>query len=288
MDESIGVVFHVPVLLAILLGVVQGVTEFLPISSDGHLAVLQIFFGQRYDLDAIPLAYDVFLHLATLIVTFHFLRKEAWSVLLNIGAKTALGDHVRKLAIAGFVACLPVAIVGIFFKDQIEASFHSLTIAGLGFLVTAALLEFAHRKQLRSGGANESYRVGDVLQLQVPGVLAALLIGVAQSTAVLPGVSRSGTTIAAALLLGMSPVSAVRFSFLLAIPAVFGAVVFKADDIVSLPPSYYGALAVGFGVTFLAGWIAIRLVPVVVTKLKLRYFAIYLVPLALVCLFFGK
>lgn len=274
-----------PILLAVLLGIVQGVTEFLPVSSDGHLAIVQIYLGRWLDLEHIPLAFDVALHGATLLVTFVFLRKQVFSILRHLFSAGERGAKARGLVLAGFIASLPVALVGLMWKHQIEASFTSKAIAGLGFLVTGLLLEFAHRRQLISAPrATAKSPDEDPLFLQVPTPLEAFFIGVAQATAVLPGLSRSGSTIAAALLFGIDARSAVYFSFLLALPAVFGAVVLESDSILALPPEYTAPLVIGFLVTTLVGSFAIRVVPLVVTRLKLRAFSLYVSILGVLCL----
>lgn len=267
-----------PIIFSIILGIVQGITEFLPISSDGHLVAVQVMLGQALQVRDVPLAYDVALHAATLIVTFYYLRADVFAILGGLLAGGDRGRRAWSLVLVGAIASFPVAVVGLLLKHQIEQSFSSAILAGFGFFVTAALLELAHRRQKATSNGEAPQSMLD-LTWPLPSPKQALIIGLAQATAVLPGVSRSGTTITSALLLGLPATTAVRFSFLLALPSVLGAVLLEAKDITQLPDDYRAGLLVGFLVTLAVGSVAIRLVPIIVSRLKLRWFAWYLVAL---------
>ena len=188
-----------------LLAVVQGLTEFLPISSSGHLVLVQSLLG----MEEAPLAIDVALHVGTLLAVVVVYR----GALADL-ARDVLAGRLRELGLL-FLGSLPVGIVGFTLKDAIERGFHSARLAGVGLLVTALALglgEAGRRRRLATG--REPRELGP---------REALLIGAVQALALVPGISRSGTTIAAGLLLGLAPERAARFSFLLSIPAIAAA-----------------------------------------------------------------
>jgi len=268
-----------PFLLAIALGIVQGLTEFLPVSSSGHLVVARALFEPWLGGVEAPLAFDIVVHSATGLVVVFYLREELLSAVRVVFEKTELGDNVRQLAVTIVVGTLPAIIVGFFLKDLIEESFKSLSIALNGFLLTAFLLELAHRRQVKLGGPiKEGLQSFD---WQPPTTLQALIIGIAQALAIMPGVSRSGSTIAIALILGLSPVSAVRFSFFLLLPVVFGGLIIELEQIRLLNSDATAALATAFVTTCIVGYLALRALVWVVQSAKLRYFAIYVLVISL-------
>ena len=274
-----------PIFLAVLLGIVQGITEFLPVSSSGHLVVFQHFLEPLFGAQKTTLAFDVLVHVATLFVTLAFLKRDLASILRYLFQSGPEGAVVRGLALRTIIGTLPAVVVVLFFKDQIETAFSSVRAAAGGFVVTALLLELAHRKQLRFQPTTSNNDYGISWPLPTP--LQALLIGTAQAVAILPGVSRSGSTIAAALLLGLPAESALRFSFFLFIPAVLGAAVLQLKDLAELSASHGPAYAAGFVSTILVGWFAVQLLATLLRSAKLRYFAIYVACLGLVLLIFG-
>jgi undecaprenyl-diphosphatase len=201
----------VSVALIIVLSVLQGVTEFLPVSSSGHLRIAHHFFGQ----DSPSTAQDVILHLATLLSVFWVFRSELIS-LLKPGHSERGDSQTPGLFRTGtliLVGTIPVGIVGIFFGESIENLTTHLNRIGYAYLANAAILLVAHRAGSHAAGKD----------LHAMSLRDALIIGLAQSVALVRGISRSGSTITAALCLGYSAVPAALFSFLLAIPAIGGA-----------------------------------------------------------------
>ena len=276
-------------LQALLLGLLQGLTEYLPVSSSGHLAIGAYLFGVDGEES---MAFTIVVHVATVLSTLVILWREivwilrgVWCQLTGkVSAQTAGSSSCSSLnaetryAINILISMIPVGIVGLFFKDQVEQIFGSgLTIVGIMLLVTAALLVFSYYARPR--------------QRESISPLHAFLIGIGQALAVMPGLSRSGTTIATGLLLGNKKESMAQFSFLMVIPPILGEALLdvlklmKGDeafgDIEFLP------LAVGFLAAFVSGCAACRWMISIVRKGKLLYFGIYCALVALLVLFFA-
>lgn len=205
------------VVLAIY-GLVQGLTEFLPVSSDGHLAVAAMLLG---DVVALPLGTVVLLHLGTLIATFAVLRRDALATLsASLHAASAprsiTASPEGRTALTVLVASVPTAVVGLALHDVVEPLAEVPWIVGACLLLTAGLVGSTRWTGPRTTHDEPSLAIGP-----------ALLLGLAQGLAVLPGLSRSGTTIAVAMFLGLTPSAAFRLSFLLSLPAVLGAVLLE-------------------------------------------------------------
>jgi undecaprenyl-diphosphatase len=250
-----------------VLGLVQGLTEFLPVSSSGHLVVAETAFG----LSTPGVLVEVVLHVATLLAVFIVYRERLWQLAAGVlRGRPAEWNYVGLLAIG----TIPAALVGLLFSDWVERAFDSLITVGIDFLVTAAIL-WSTRWTDRGGVTN-------------PSIAAAGGIGLAQALAVFPGVSRSGSTIAAATWLGMDPVSAAEYSFLLAIPAITGAAVLQIPAIsrdalgVSLGP-----LAFGFAVALVSGIFAIRALVALLRRGGFYRFAPYCLALGIGTLLWG-
>jgi undecaprenyl-diphosphatase len=251
---------------ALVLGAVQGATEFLPVSSDGHLAVGAMLFGTT----EMPLAFVVMLHAGTLLATLLAFRKDVAQLTVSLArGLRAPRDYVKSddgwLTVTILVASVPTAIVGLLLEDAVESWASVKWIVGLCLLGSAAIIAlpvFARAKSERLT------------------IAAALLLGAAQGLAVLPGLSRSGTSIGVAMLLGLSGPAAFRLSFLMSLPAVAGAVLLKA-----LHPEVLAGLgvqtAIGAVVAFFVGLFAIWAVRETVSRGKLWAFAVYLTPLGL-------
>jgi undecaprenyl-diphosphatase len=251
-------------LTAIALGVVQGVTEFLPISSDGHLAL----FGLLFEVPEVSLATTVALHLGTLAATLLMFRTDLTQltkrVLASVTSPRALFESTEGRLIAClFVASLPTAAIGLSLEDAVEPLSRSPWAVGLGFLGSAAAV-FSTRG--RAGSATE-------LSLR-----AALIVGTFQGLAVLPGLSRSASTIAAALALGLAPSAAFRFSFLLSLPAVAGAALLELGKPGALAGLSHVAW-IGAGIAFVAGLVALRLLRGLLAGGRFWLFGLYLIPL---------
>jgi undecaprenyl-diphosphatase len=254
---------------ACLLGVVQGLTEFLPVSSDGHLAVVQFLLTPMPAQE--KLAVDVALHLGTLVALLVYFRRELVEMAAAVVGRRG-PDHRRTWFWLIGLGTLPAVIAGLTLEHAIAETLDSLMIIGLGFLATGSVLFYA-------GGLHHAVRTEETL-----GVRDAIVIGLFQATALLPGVSRSGTTISAGLLTGLRPDVAATFSFLLAIPAVSGALALEAKTIVGLGPSMGAPLVAGVVVAGVTGLAAIAILMRVVRGGKLRYFAYYCWALGVVVL----
>lgn len=247
---------------ALVLGIIQGLTEYLPVSSSGHLAIGQALFGMNDGSD--NLMFTVAVHVATVLSTVVVLWSEIdWLVRglfkCELNAET-------KYALNIVVSMIPVGIVGLFFKEQVEEIFGSgLLVVGCCLLITAALLTFSYYAKPRQ---KEHISWKD-----------ALVIGLAQAVAVLPGVSRSGSTIATGLLLGNKKEKLAQFSFLMVIPPILGEALLdvlkmvKGEDVMggieALP------LAIGFVAAFVSGCLACKWMLSIVKRGKLLYFGIY-------------
>ena len=248
-------------LQALVLGIVQGLTEYLPVSSSGHLAIGSYLFGIEGEEN---LAFTVLVHVATVMSTFVVLWKEIDWILKGL-FKFKMNDET-KYFLNIVVSMIPIGIVGVFFKDKVEEIFGSgLLIVGCCLLLTAALLTFSYYTKPRQ---REHISLKD-----------AFIIGLAQACAVLPGLSRSGSTIATGLLLGNKKEKLAQFSFLMVVPPILGEAlldVLKAakgeeafGDISVLP------LVVGFIAAFVSGCLACKWMINIVKKGKLIYFGIY-------------
>jgi undecaprenyl-diphosphatase len=244
---------------AMLLAVVQGLTEFLPVSSSGHLAAIQNYAAGFGEAD---LAYDVLLHAGTLVAVVIYYWQDLTGMarsLVSTGAEAAASRRLMWMVGAGTV---PAAVGYLLFADWIEGTFSSMTGIGVGFLVTGAVL-FATRMMGREGRGEAALRWSD-----------ALIIGVAQMVAMLPSVSRSGSTIAAALWLGLDRGLAVRYSFLLSIPAIVGANLVKARVLLT-PGLPLGMWLIGAAISLVLAYATIHILLRVVRTGHLAVFAYY-------------
>lgn len=275
-------------LQALILGVVQGLTEFLPVSSSGHLVLAQQWFGDKFLFKQEAVAFDLVLHVGTLLPVLYFYRADLIAIIKSIfSGGDALksegpvgwlqADRHRWLALCVVLATIPTGLIGVGLKDTFESLFHD-SRAVCGALFFTGFLLFSTRFFGRGDTARRD--------LTVP---IALLIGLAQGFAITPGISRSGSTIALALLLGLDRDLAARFSFLLSIPAILGAVVLVAKDGVTLTGEAVPALAVGFVASMLVGYAALSMLVALVKRGGLHKFSYYLWPVAIVgWLTFGK
>lgn len=246
---------------ALILGLIQGLTEYLPVSSSGHLAIGSALFGIEGEEN---LAFTIIVHVATVLSTLVILWKEIEWIFKGL-FKFQMNDETRYV-INIIVSMIPIGIVGVFFKDKVEAIFGSgLLVVGCCLLVTALLLSFSYYYKPRQ---KEKISLKD-----------AFIIGVSQACAVLPGLSRSGTTIATGLLLGNSKEKLAQFSFLMVIPPILGEALLdalkmmKGEDIAGDIPAI--SLIVGFLAAFVSGCVACKWMINIVKKGKLIYFAIY-------------
>ncbi len=236
----------------VILGVVQGVTEFLPVSSSAHLLFLRQWMGME---EPGPLLV-AFLHLGTLLALGVAFGQDLWGL---AGALTPGGREARAYVARLLLGLLPVVFLALLFGGQLESAFSSPKLAAALLIATAGLLM-----------ATNLARPG--IQ-RVPTLGQALLVGLAQAAAVLPGISRSGATVATGLLLGLERGEAVRFSFLLGMPTFVGAALWALRE--GAPPESWPGLLVGALAAFLAGLLALRVFRTAVKRQKLWPFALY-------------
>ena len=244
---------------ALLLGLVQGLTEFLPVSSSGHLEIGNALLGVSGDDN---LLFAVVVHAATALSTVVVFRRDI--AVLIVDLLRFEWNESTTFSMKIIVSMIPVGIVGVFFADQIESFFSgNMLLVGGMLIVTATLLLFSHIK--RSGTKDVTF-------------LAAIIIGIAQAFAVLPGISRSGATIATALLLGTERSRAARFSFLMVLIPILGASMLKLKDYMEMGGSQNLSAMVlftGFLAAFVSGYLACSWMIKIVKRGKLSYFAIY-------------
>ena len=248
---------------ALILGIIQGLTEYLPVSSSGHLAIGANLFGLSGEEN---LTFTIAVHVATVLSTCVILWREiVW--LFNDLFKFKWNEGTKYI-VNIIISMIPVAIVGFFFKDKVEAVFGSgLLVVGICLMVTAALLAFSYWAKPR--------------QRENISPLHAFIIGIAQALAVLPGLSRSGSTIATGLLLGNKKERLAQFSFLMVIPPILGEALLDVKDIAEVGVSQAMAgistlsLAIGFLAAFVCGCLACKWMINIVKKGKLIWFALY-------------
>ena len=246
------------ILEAILLGIIQGLTEFLPISSSGHLAVAERLLGRD-----VPLAFDVLLHFASLAAVVIVLWGDLWSLLTTR----------RRLILPLIIGTIPAGLAGVLLGDRLENAKHDMLVVGCCFIVTGVALAVGERLA-RSRTAARS--------LTGIGLVDALIVGLAQAVALLPGVSRSGMTISAVRMRGVSREDCVRFSFLLAVPVIAGAGVLEAPKMLKMAGGVGAAsLAAGAVAGLAASILAIKLLLKIVRRVSLGVFSYYCLPLGM-------
>ena len=266
---------------ALLLGIVQGATEYLPVSSSGHLVIAQHLFG----LEEPALFFDIVLHLGTLVAVVWYYRRdlvelvlETFAALRNLASGHSWKETLKsypgfRFALLIVVGTIPTAVIGLAFEDTFERLFGSVRLVGVMLIVTGVVLLLT---RLSRGVGRDAAAMTWV---------DALIIGVVQGVAITPGISRSGITIGAALLLGIERETAARYSFLLSIPSILGALLLRlngADDGVGT-----SALVLGFGAAALTGYFCLALLVRVIKRGRLSWFAPYCFALGLLALVFG-
>lgn len=282
---------------SIILGFIQGVTEFLPVSSSGHLAIFKNFFG----LQEVGITFDILLHVGTLAAVFICFWKDIWELIVNgvgiivdicknIGVffvnklngkkpgftlkpyNKIISTPYRRYVMLIIIATIPTGIMGVLFKDLIEQVSMSLIVPGICLLMTSVILLIAdNTKDGRENEENVSFG-------------KAGFVGVCQGFATLPGISRSGTTITACLLAGMDRAFAVKFSFIVSIPAILGAAVLDVPDMFkeTLSSGEIVNSIVGTVVAAVVGYVCIKTMLKVVRKKKFKGFAAYCAIMGLV------
>ncbi len=258
------------IIQGIIIGIVQGLTEFLPVSSSAHLVFIQKILGVQSSL-----AFDTFLHLGTLIAVLWFFRYDIYKMILSwvssiqdiIRGRFREGfyeDPYKRLAWYVILATIPVAIVGVLFEDSVDALFSgALYVPAFFLFVTGTILYLSQR--MTSGEINYN----TITKKE------ALFMGLGQACAILPGLSRSGTTIAAGLTIGLNKEFAAKFSFILSIPAILGAFVLQLKDIGSAMDANFLPVFLGFIASIIAGYAAIKWMLDLIQNKSLDIFAYY-------------
>ncbi len=253
---------------ALILGLIQGLTEFLPVSSSGHLEIGKAIFGDN-SLPQESLTFTVILHFATALSTIVVFRKEVLEIIKGLFQFKINEEFLFSVKIV--ISMVPAVLVGFFFEEQLELLFSGrIMMVGFFLILTAALLILADRAKKTDKKVT---------------FLSAVIIGVSQAIAMLPGISRSGATISTSVLLGVDRERAARFSFLMVVPLILGKV---AKDIlggeIQFESSQLGNLGVGFIAAFVAGLLACSWMIAIVKRSKLSYFAIYCLLVGLVAI----
>lgn len=264
------------ILQAVFLGLVQGLTEFLPVSSSGHLVAFQQILGIE-EMGTTNLTFDVALHLGTLVAVFVFYWQDIrgmineillWMAELIGLKKPSTGPNEnghRVMALMLIVATIPTAIIGFLFNDLFEKMFYSTYIIGFSLLITGTLLWISNRM------VKGRKQPKDIITRD------AVTIGLLQGMAITPGLSRSGTTIFAGMLRGFSVELATKFSFLLSIPTILGAAVLEGIKVVKSGVRFTDSLpiVIGFIVAAVTGYFAIKFLVDLISRKKLHYFSYY-------------
>lgn len=260
------------ILEAIILGLVQGLAEFLPISSSGHLALLQHFFG--IEGESVVL-FAVLLHLGTLISVFIVYAKDIWELckeLVEVAKDLISGkgfgfnkNETRRLGYMIIVATVPTAVIGIVFNDLFKSFYTNLMPIGIGLILTGSVLIISER----IGKGN--------LQIKEMKFRHAIFVGICQGIAIAPGVSRSGSTLFGSLMSGIKRETAVKFAFLISIPSILGSVVLEAPGAFDggLDGHWILPILIGMIVAAVSGLVAIKTMIAFVARQKLIYFSVY-------------
>ena len=275
---------------AAILGLVQGLTEFLPVSSSGHLAILKNIFG----ISDIGITFDIFLHVGTLIAVFVAYHKDIWKLIKSavfmigciffnlyawiknipvkydedkIAYKRVISNPYRRFVLMAVISTIPVGIVGLLFDDYIESVSQGLLVPGICLLITGVVLLLA---EALPGGSKRAKNMK---------AKDAVIIGVCQACAVFPGISRSGATISGSLMCGLSREFAVKYSFILSIPAILGAALNSCLDIakgeVTVATNEIGMYVIGMLIAAVVGFFAIKLLLNVVKNRRFKWFSLY-------------
>jgi undecaprenyl-diphosphatase len=268
-------------LYVLILAVLQGITEFLPVSSSGHLALGSIIFK---NLDQPGIIFEILLHIATSIAVIIYLRREIWAIIkglfsLHRGNRNddpSEAGNYRRLLLMIIVASIPTAVIGLLLKNIAEEAFKTGWMVAAGFLVTGLVLSTSRFFKL------------DRKSLFDIGYAEALFIGTIQGIAVFPGVSRSGMTITAGLASGCKPEPAAKFSFLLSLPAILGALVLDFKEMGTLQSDYLLIYLAGMLVAAVIAFISIKFLIALTKKWKLHYFAPYCIIIGILLFILSK
>jgi undecaprenyl-diphosphatase len=268
---------------SIVLGLIQGLTEFLPISSSGHLVIFKGFL----DMETQGVIWEIALHFSTLLAIFAVFYKDIFMMLKSacLSCKKLFSgeslinifknDPHTRLFLLIIIGTIPTVVIAFSFRNAFETLFSKPGIAGYMLIVTGTILWFTKFDFLKTKSSKKSL-----------GIFDALIIGTVQGLAITPGISRSGTTIATATFRGVDRETAARFSFLLVIPAILGAMAMMAKDAVTLQSGEISFLIIGSVVAAISGYISLRVLIRIVNNGKLHFFSYYCWPVGLLVIFY--
>ncbi len=261
---------------ALILGLIQGLTEFLPVSSSGHLVLGQEVLGVLADDN---ITFEVFVHFGTLFSILAIFWRDVWQIFSSLfqavrrpGSIPVLlkEDEHFKLAVLILIGSIPAAVIGLSFKPYVERAFSDVNLVGVMLMITGLVLFLTRLSRPKPD--------------KMVGWGTAIFIGFAQAFAIMPGISRAGMTISAGLFSGVAREQAARYSFLLALPAIFGATLLETFEITGQPieSHFVIALVIGTVAAFVAGYVAIKTIFVVLKKDKFSYFSFYCLAVGLI------
>lgn len=248
---------------SILLGIVQGLTEFLPVSSSAHLQIIPYLLGLKEH----QLSYDVLMHLGTLLAVVIYFKNDLLNILKSLTTKNPVNNvNDKKLLLMLFIGTIPAAVAGVLLKDFFESMFSKILYIAIFLSITGVVLFmseviFAKKNNLKN--------------ISNMKIIDSFLIGCAQAVAILPGISRSGSTISCGLVMGLNKEDAARFSFLLAIPAILGAVVLQSKEILLALQTNFISSFIAFVTSFIFGYLAIAFFISFIKKNSLKIFSFY-------------
>ncbi|MDH3454399.1 MAG: undecaprenyl-diphosphatase UppP [Desulfuromonadales bacterium] len=245
---------------AILLGILQGATEFLPVSSSGHLALAQHLLG---DFEQSGVLFDVLLHVGSMVAVAIYFWRDLTGLISSLWRRDETAAQQRFMVWLLIAGSIPTAVIGLLFKDFFIGLFERPVIVCIMLLVTGGLLWLAERLRNRESSRKEM------------SFIDAIVVGTVQGCAIIPGISRSGSTIAALLLRGVDGETAARFSFLLALPAVFGAALLSLKDLDSVTTGTIFPYIAGTAAALVTGLLCIHLLMGVIRRRRLHWFAFY-------------
>ena len=250
------------ILKSLLLGIIQGVTEFIPVSSSGHLVIANHFI----DFDLQDISFEIMLHLGTVLAVIVYFWKDIWSLIsavFKVKDKSEVVVNNRKIILYLLIATMITGVIGVLLKDFIESIFHSALLSASMLIITGIILMIS------------DYIPSKSISLPKTGIWRSVIIGLSQAVSIIPGISRSGTTIATSLFVGLKREEAARFSFLLSIPVILGATLLELRKMTSIPRELILGYIVSGVAAFISGFLVISLLLELIKKRKLKIFAIY-------------
>ena len=239
---------------AFFLGLIQGLTEILPISSSGHLVISEYILGLKQP----GVLFELMVHFGTLLSVLVYFRKRIIEMIKSIFVPGMTDD--RRMVYYLIIGTIPAVVAALLFEDFFEEAFSSPALTSAMLIVTGLILLSTRYARLKEGEVN---------------LPRSILVGIGQALAILPGISRSGTTISTGLFLGIKPYRAAEFSFLLAIPAIAGAIIFKMDSVLSLNTQILGPYLLATAVAFISGLFSVYILLDIIRRGKFVYFGIY-------------